>query len=315
MRKEILLVGKIPPPIGGVGVHLTRLMDELNILNINFKYIYLRPKLLPLIFIKLLTIEIIHLHSSNPIVRLFFGLICFPLRKNLIISYHGDLGRFNNFLNILDLLSVYLCKYPIMCNERSFQTAIKYNSNTKKLSMFIPPLEVVDDEIVSKNKQFISKYKFSFCTNAYSVKFDKNNQEIYGIKILIEIFRNLTNYCLIISNPSNDYLNYLKKNNISIPNNVLILSENHHFVNLIKLTDCFLRTTTTDGDSISIKEALYFGKCVIASDCVSRPHDVILYKNQDPNDLNDKIKIFKVSKKSLSKPKNCVNDLLPLYGY
>ena len=125
----------------------------------------------------------------------------------------------------------------------------------------------------------------------------------------------MSNSCLIISNPSNDYLNYIRINNIKIPKNVLVLTEDHNFINVIKITDVFLRATTTDGDSISINEALYLNKTVIASDCVSRPHDVILYKNKDFFDLEKKIQNSYLTKKNPVKPKSCIQDLLPLYGY
>ena len=105
-------------PLGGVGVHLSRLMQNLKFLNINFKFIYLSPKHLPLIFLKLIAADTVHLHSSSPIIRISFGLFCYPLNKNLIITYHGDLGRFSFLLNFLDLMSVYLCKYPVVCNEK-----------------------------------------------------------------------------------------------------------------------------------------------------------------------------------------------------
>ena len=44
-----------------------------------------------------------------------------------------------------------------------------------------------------------------------------------------------------------------------------------------------IRATATDGDAISIKEALYLQKPTIATDCVPRPQGVILfeYNNAD----------------------------------
>jgi hypothetical protein len=46
-----------------------------------------------------------------------------------------------------------------------------------------------------------------------------------------------------------------------------------------------LRTTNTDGDAISIREALDLNKIVIASDVVKRPQGVKLFKTRDVNSL------------------------------
>jgi hypothetical protein len=61
--------------------------------------------------------------------------------------------------------------------------------------------------------------------------------------------------------------------------NILLLPFLHDFNAVLKETDSMIRYTTTDGDSISVKEALYAGKSVIATNVVDRPHDVILINN------------------------------------
>jgi len=47
----------------------------------------------------------------------------------------------------------------------------------------------------------------------------------------------------------------------------------------------YLRPTTTDGDSLSVREALSLGTPVVASDAVGRPPGVRLFKNRDVNAL------------------------------
>jgi glycosyltransferase involved in cell wall biosynthesis len=48
-----------------------------------------------------------------------------------------------------------------------------------------------------------------------------------------------------------------------------------------KLSDIFLRPTRSDGDANSIREALYLGVPVIASDCVERPDQVLTFRTGD----------------------------------
>lgn len=52
-----------------------------------------------------------------------------------------------------------------------------------------------------------------------------------------------------------------------------------------------IRFTTTDGDSLSVKEALLAGKSVIATDVVDRPEQVILVNN-DLDALENVIRRF-----------------------
>lgn len=50
---------------------------------------------------------------------------------------------------------------------------------------------------------------------------------------------------------------------------------------LLKKATVLLRPTNTDGDAISIREALYFGRPVVASDVVTRPEGTVVFKNRD----------------------------------
>ena len=50
---------------------------------------------------------------------------------------------------------------------------------------------------------------------------------------------------------------------------------------LLKAATVLLRPTNTDGDAVSIREALYFGRPVVASDVVTRPEGTVLFTNRD----------------------------------
>ncbi len=53
--------------------------------------------------------------------------------------------------------------------------------------------------------------------------------------------------------------------------------------------DVYVRPTSTDGDSVAVREALDEGTFVIASDVCERPNGVMTYKYGDGDDLCDKI--------------------------
>jgi glycosyltransferase involved in cell wall biosynthesis len=50
---------------------------------------------------------------------------------------------------------------------------------------------------------------------------------------------------------------------------------------LIEAADVLLRTTLFDGDAISVREALYLGTSVVATDNGMRPSDVELFNSKD----------------------------------
>jgi hypothetical protein len=57
------------------------------------------------------------------------------------------------------------------------------------------------------------------------------------------------------------------------------------FAYLLSLCDLYVRATDRDGDAVAIREAAYLGKRIVASDAVARPNGTLLFKTNDPRDL------------------------------
>ncbi len=310
---KILIIGKVPPPIGGVTIHVERLIHSLEKSKLHYFFFNLNNGIIQLLKI-IPQYHLIHLHASNPTLRLTISIVCWLLNKTLVSTIHGNVGRFGYIKNKIDYLSIRITHIPVVLNKFSEAIALKLNSKTKLISAFIPPTSIknLDKEVQYKIRSLTRTKKYVFCTNAFDVTWDINKNEIYGISSLVKLFNKLPNLGLVISDPSGNYFSYIKKQKINISENVFFISEQHSFVEVIKLTDVFLRTTTTDGDSLSVKEALYFKKQVIASDCTNRPEGTILYKTMDSKDLIIKIKDFRPIK-NRSSIKNGYLDLYQLY--
>lgn len=192
------------------------------------------------------------------------------------------------------LMASRLCSKIIVLNDSSQQILYGHGLvNVTKISAFIPPVKInklplnVENALIQKKE----KYKYLFCTNAWRAVFDKYGTETYGIVNLIEIFRDLE-YGLIVSDPSSSYSCKIKKEKINVTDNVYFITGNHDFNAVLQLCDAFLRTTSTDGDSLSVREALYLGKSVLASDVVDRPLGVILYKYGNKHSLMKNIRLI-----------------------
>ena len=124
-----------------------------------------------------------------------------------------------------------------------------------------------------------------------------NGVDLYGLDMCIDLMSKLLemrkdNYYLIFivivnSDRQRQMFEDYKKlvAETELKNRILILDEPLSFVRLITMSDIVLRTTNTDGDAISIREGLFFGKKVIASDVVKRPEGVLTFKTRDLNSL------------------------------
>lgn len=290
MRNNLLVMGKIPPPIGGVTIHVKRLLDKLEVENeINFSFKTLNNKSFLLIPLYIFNYRMIHLHTSSPFLRFYFAFFSNFSASTSIITYHGDLDRYSSvLLTQLNRYSIKWCSIPIVLNKSSYLIANRLNKNTQQISSFISPNlaeEYLPLEYLTKIKKLKQNVRQLYCTNAYGLTYDKNGIEIYGILEIINLFRSDSDRGLILSDPSGAYKNELKKLAIELPTNVIILNGNHSFYKVISLCDVSIRNTSTDGDSISVKESLFLNKITLCTDVVSRPEGVITYKRGKLKDV------------------------------
>lgn len=286
---KLLIIGKTPLPIGGVTIHVQRLIELLDFYNVDYTYYDLSKFKFYSFCLSVCRSEYAHLHSSSPILRLFFALLCKIVKTKSIITYHGNIGRFGCIKNSFDRLSIIFAKIPVVLNNKSFIQARRLNKNTQLCSAYIPECLKNNNTLNSFTNSMIvyfkQHYKFIFCTNAFNIAYDKFGKEIYGIDFLVHFFSG-TDYALIISDPSGNYKKKIKE----VRDNILFIDYPHSFIEVLQLSDCFIRYTSTDGDSLSIHEAIDNNVPVIATDVVSRPHGVVLVKLDDEGDLRIKLK-------------------------
>ena len=304
----IAIIGKTPPPIGGVTIYVKRLIDNLSKSGQNFYFLPLTLRNLVLSIYMLRRCSIIHLITSHPFVRFYYSIICVITGKKLIIIYTDNIGEFpNSFYNSMNNLSLRLATVPTVLNLDSFNIGKSINNKTRLITSFIPPR--IDDTNLDQLRSyldiFLSKHEFIFCTNAFNYCIDKSGNELYGIVSLISIFNDIPKFGLIIADPSGAYNDFIIKNNIVLNSNIKLLSISEYtFIDVIKISHCLIRATTTDGDSLSIREAIYLNKDVICSDCVDRPAGCMLYPTNKDSVLVNMIKNYKASISGLEKLDN-----------
>ncbi len=279
---RLLIVGTLPATagIGGVTIHIKRLLEFLDVRN--FKYGFCDYKVCSIwTLLKVIaSYKIIHINITNAYLVFALTFWAMLLRKKVIITRHSNISRGNKISRILIRLSISIADAPIVLNTESLSIAKHYNKRSIQISSFIPPIkeETLTPDVKEQLSRFSkSGYERMFCTNAYAFALDSRGNEIYGLNCLLKIFAMLRDYGLIISDPSGTYTVWFRERGIVIPENVLIIAKPHSFFEIIRLTDAVIRNTSTDGDSVTVKEALYIGKPVLCSNSVSRPKGCTLY--------------------------------------
>mgnify|MGYP002624563699 CR=1 FL=1 len=282
MSQSLLIIG---PDIelrgvGGVTIHVRRLRDYLKKLGIEHEFRDYKSNSLWTLCRAISKHRIVHVHISNPVYQIVVVLLCRIYKKDVVVTIHGDYGRFGKFKNWLVKRSIKSATVPIVINEKSFEACKNFNNRIALIPAFIPPQEEesLQPEAKAIFEGFRKEKRQIFVTNASNVSVDKFGNEIYGIDFLIEYFKDLEDKALVISDPSG---NYKKKYHELLTSSICFINYPHSFYEVLKRADFSIRNTSTDGDALSVRESLYLGVPTLCSDAVDRPHGVKLFKYCD----------------------------------
>ncbi|MBF4454320.1 glycosyltransferase [Acinetobacter sp. SK-43] len=313
---KIFFIGKLPSPIGGVTVFNQRKLEQLSNNTKNAKIVLLEPckKNILKIVTALRSKEIKHLSASNFILIL---LACFFARYGTVVFYDHNSSR--HFLSLVGWKKkVYLkfflkCKNIMLVNEhlkenyKVFNRFQDINHKFETVSAFLPPAKAeLKDILHTYDPMLLELYKTTLknqqrkiiLTSAFQPNLDAKGADIYTLGSLIDIFAKLApkykhDYFLIAiaSYPETSFSQEIRAKVRSLTgkyDNLIFLEDDKKIWPLLQVTKLFIRATTTDGDSVSLREALYFGAPVLASDVVPRPDGVMLF-NLEKDDLSQKV--------------------------
>jgi glycosyltransferase involved in cell wall biosynthesis len=319
-NKKVIIIGSYPPPIGGVSVHIQRLLQHLykssvdclcfdtsGVKNINKEV----PKVLTISWRKailhLLTCEkgkILHFHNFS--FKNIFVYFILSFRHTIILSLHNErfldiVASHGNIINQLAILLINRISYIVVDNKGCVALAEKIIKEKRKIFMipeFIPPIDFPPMD----NKEilyFREKHHYLLSSNAFQITFYKG-QDLYGLDILVQLMDKLVNgsqmnvgLVFLLPNIADEkYYNYieLQIEKLNLRDHFLFITEPFYNASALwKMSEAVVRATTTDGNSITVMEALSLGVPVVASDCTERPEGVILFETRNVDDLYDKI--------------------------
>lgn len=343
---KIELWGTYPPPIGGVSIHVYRLIHNLHKLDSsiilrnfgnslpasNVPYVkqvsYRWLEFFLLLFRKK---RVIHLHSNNLLAFVLFILL--GRRHKVGVTLHNqNLIKETSFIR-KKIIQNFLRKADfVVLNDDNYMLRLCSHFHCLKnnfyvLPAFLPPDKSeylgLSEDILSFRKQ----HAFLISANAYKLRYE-NGIDIYGFDLLIQLVKSLKdkniNVGFIFCLPMIGDMAYYRKclsliKEMDIDDNILIVQkEIPNGFEVWKLSDLFIRPTSTDIEGISVKEALYCGTAAIASDVCTRPKEVILFKNRNYEDLEMKVLDFYKNRNqyqsmNISFVEHTVQQLLDIY--
>ena len=317
MKKiSINIIGKVPPPIGGVTIHTLRLFQWLK-KDSNFD----------------VTLTALNKHSLEDENIQYSGNFALWIIKKLFFGFKEDIVHYQgaNYYGLV-ILAIVRKLHPSfkllwsihseylidkIKNKKLFNFAIKNIDNIIAVNINIKN-QLMDNNFLDKNIVIISPFlmpdnfnkkentllnkfknndKIIILFNAYRLVFNSNDKDVYGLDTLIKSFVDIKKNTILIllipfmdNNEKKYYNKLLEILTIEQKKRVILISDT--IVDgwkYINSCDIFVRPTITDGDALSIKEALYMNKPTIVSDCTVRPDNTILFKTSCPDDLSEKI--------------------------
>jgi len=311
-KPHILITGPVAPPFGGISIHIKRLCAML---NHNFEItlvdesktpknniFHLRSLNLVGYFKLLAWSDLVFIHSGNRWFKKAHIIFSKLFRKKIIITIHGYGNKRSMPFRIWDQFIFSLADKIILVNDEIRQKLKLSEQKCLTMHAFLPPdlneEEPLPNEIQQEIENARKKGQRIIVTNASRLD-SFNGEDLYGLDISIEAAKRLKNlgvsFRIIFTVSTLDQgksrydlaMKEIKKH--ALEDVFFLFSGPISFPRLIVASDIVLRPTNTDGDSLSVREALHYNKPILASDVVSRPEGSLLFKTRDVEDLTDQL--------------------------
>jgi len=335
---KVLLIGPFPPPHGGVSVHVCMLQDLLTrsgipcrVLNINRdasksdRYVSIRG---PLNFMYLLlrySLEgwSIHVHINGHNAKSWLvafaaglaGVAGRQARGSMLTIHSGMSPAYLNTSKFPRLLAwTTACFYRhILAVNSEIGDALRALPVSQERIEILPaflPNPAALPELPDSFEQWSKAHDPVLSTALFF-------RPEYGFELLVRAISELRKKhprlgCVVMGDS--------ESRPKGLPQHIFAIGDVTHdsCLAVIASSDIFVRTTFSDGDAMSVREAIALGTPVVASDVVRRPAGTICFRTGDPRDLVSKIESL-LSDASLqqirSEPaENAMQRLLELYS-
>jgi glycosyltransferase involved in cell wall biosynthesis len=314
--RRLIIIGPLPPPYGGVAIHLQRLRGLLMEEGIEHRVFTRQPavddsavrrlgdsrfNLLPVIA-AVARRGVVHAHVTKPHEVCWVARLA-RLGIPVLLSVHSmgipDALRASGDPVVTKLFhDLRRMRAIIVMNPESHSYLLQLGIPHDRLHVipaFLPPNWVTGQEktLPPAIQQALAEGDPILSCNAFS--FDLyDGQLLYGHDMMLELASRLR-----VQHPGLRllFIQSVAKGGVDeawmraeirrreLERNVVFQLGGCDFIPVLARSDLFLRPTNTDGDALSIREALHLGVPALASDCVGRPAGTHLFRNRDMDDL------------------------------
>lgn len=227
--------------------------------------------------------------------------IIVTVHNSMVINFYNQTNFVNRFFLNKMLRSRDICWITVSSEGKSqlLSLPVSPSSNVYVIPAYIPvvdknytPLSAEMQGYLNDHDKNIAFYGHSFMQN--------NGIDVYGFKTIIDLYSILLNsshtniglvLCLSDSHDIEkiqELHDYARKQNVE-DSIFWQIGAIKNIRTLWKNVDVYVRPTSTDGDSVAVREALDEGCAVIASDVCERPKNVVVYKFTEIEDLYSKL--------------------------
>jgi glycosyltransferase involved in cell wall biosynthesis len=301
---SILLIGGLPPPVGGVSIHLLRLRRRLAKSGHRCRIrddARVPPWLLPAWLAWLLLAQrarrrpLVHVHSGNWRTRCLTVLLGRLLNLPVLLTLHSFRAAGRGRTNLLARIALRHATIVVAVNAEIAAACIALGAASGRVRVqhaYLDPGEECGT-LPPAILDFIADHRPCLAAGAFRLRFH-DGVDLYGLDMLVELLRDLRAHRpqagLVFVLPETGLPGHLATcrrtlNELDLAPHFLIVEEAVDFVALLKRADLLVRPTTSDGDSLSLREALYVGCRALASDAAPRPSQVRLFRSRDGQDL------------------------------
>jgi hypothetical protein len=318
-KTHVLFTGPLPPPAGGISIHIWRLkhylekayaLDYIDEADEKKEAFFNIHSLNPFTYFrKIAATDLLYIHSGNKLLKklhIIFGKL---FGKKIIVTLHGYGPARKWPFRELDSAFFSMADKIILVNDGIKE---RLNLPLKKCVVqhaFIPPVieeeSLLPDHLLHRINYARKKQMIIICANASRLDTYKE-QDLYGLDMCIEATRKLVKkgfpvyFIFTVSSLDKGADRYSKAQSLieayQLEHNFFLFHEKISFVKLIQACDIVIRPTNTDGDALTIREGLFLGKQVLASDVVERPSGTLLFKTRNQADLENKLETMLLAK-------------------
>lgn len=301
-RREIVVVGPWPPPTGGISAHLFRFARLLEHAGVPFRIYsttssFARERNVVPLKDLLKFSEMRWILCSRPAVIIHNSdvrgmILCavlkvVGLRSAQYIHNGRKLPRAGEptVRRLLWSILAPLIDQLFVVSEEIEKgiAALAPRANTALLPAFIPPDR---DEVESVNVPSIFMQDRVIKTIGWSGLSQGAQAEFYDFPFILEVLKQLLSdghkVRLFVADPWPVDVRELVNGKFSeLGPHIVYVPPEIPFSSVMSALDLYVRTTKSDGDSIAVREALFMGVSVVASDVCSRPTGCSLYSAGD----------------------------------